>query len=219
MNKSLSVKETILYAVNALVNHPWYFIKLFIFALLFAILIFFATTFLPGIIFLSVIPLTELFSRGFIFVNLLVGLFFLLAFILYIVGLVYSWFVIPKMLLKFYDTQSTQVNFGQIFGLLGFRQLLRLLAVSILYFLAVTAGFIVLIIPGIYLAVKLQFAWYYVLDKNIGVIEAFKRSYAATTGNFWSLFFIDIIAAFLMNLIIAIPIAFLMFVYAYRHLD
>lgn len=59
----------------------------------------------------------------------------------------------------------------------------------ILYILAVLAGLILLILPGIYVSVRLQFFMYLVVeDENITAIDALKKSWAMTEGKFWNLF-------------------------------
>jgi hypothetical protein len=211
MNKSFSVKEAILYSVHALVEHPWYFIKLFFKWVGFAIIILIPLFTLIGL--LTVFGTVAVHSGNLSFIVL--GLSLLLA---YFLALVYIWSAPTKLLLHFHDTNDTQLAFGQFFKLFSVSRLFRLLGVFILYVIIVTLGCILFVIPGIYLAIRLQFALYYMIDKNISVRQAFKKSYAATTGNFWRILAVDVIAAVLMQLIITIPISYLLGVYMYRKL-
>ena len=212
MNRSFSVKETILYSVRAVIENPWYFVKLFLYWIGFSFLILVPIFALIAAV--GVYGVAAPVSVGNI-LFIVVGLAILLA---YLLALVYMWCAPIKLLLHFYDTKDTALRFGDFFRLFSLSKLFRLIGVFVLYALAITLGLILFIIPGIYLAVKLQFALYYAIDKNISVIEAFKRSYAATTGNFWRILIVDVIAAVLMQLIIAIPISYLMGVYMYRKL-
>ncbi len=63
-----------------------------------------------------------------------------------------------------------------------------------MYFLAISAcslvifvGFILLIIPGIYFGVKYKFVPYLVLDKDMSIADAFKKSANMTDGKIWKL--------------------------------
>ena len=58
----------------------------------------------------------------------------------------------------------------------------------------VIVGFFLLIIPGIYLACKLAFTPYLVVDQRMGVIEAVKESWHMTKGHAWTVFFIGLLA-------------------------
>ncbi len=58
---------------------------------------------------------------------------------------------------------------------------------SILYALIVMGGLILLIIPGIIWALKYKMFSYLIIDKNMGIMEAFRESARLTKGNRWSL--------------------------------
>lgn len=210
MNKSFSVKEAILYSVHALVEHPWYFLKLFFQWIAFSVMMLLPIFSLIGLMALygTVEPTHHL---SFV----VLALTFLAA---YLLALVYIWSAPTKLLLRFYDTSSAQISFGEFFRLFSVSKLFSILGVFVLYATIICLGLILFIIPGIYLAIKLQFALYYMIDKNISVTQALKKSYAATTGNFWRILLVGIIAALLMNLIITIPLSYLLGVYMYRKL-
>jgi uncharacterized membrane protein len=59
---------------------------------------------------------------------------------------------------------------------------------GMVYSIICIVGFILLIIPGIYLSIKLMFAPYLILDKGLGIEEAFRRSWSMTDGHFWDIF-------------------------------
>ena len=212
MNKTFSVKETILYSVHALIEHPWYFIKLYLKWMAYT-----AVVLLPMFILVALLTLygTLASPTAGVLTFIILGISFLFA---YLLALVSIWCAPTKLLLHFYDTDSTKVSLGDFFRLFSVSKLFKLLGVFLLYAIIVIFGFILFIIPGIYLAVKLQFALYYMIDKNISVREAFRRSYAATTGNFWRILAVDVLAAVLMQLIITIPLSYLMGMYMYRKL-
>ncbi len=202
MNERLSIKKAILYAVNALVSHPWYFVKLTLAWVGFSIL-FLAV---PAVIF-------ALITMHY-FSPLLLALGY---FILYVFG-IFVWVLPAKMLLRFYDNGPEPFSFGLFLSQFDFTMILKLLLAAALFNIIVAAGLILLIIPGIYLAVKFIFAFFTILDTNCGIIAAFKKSYAMTTGSFWRVFGLLIIAGILLNLVITIPVSVLMMIHAYRQL-
>jgi len=59
---------------------------------------------------------------------------------------------------------------------------------ALLTTIIISVGFIFLIIPGIYLACKLAFVPYVVMDKKLEVIEALKASWNMTDGYGWQVF-------------------------------
>ncbi|MFC2032111.1 YciC family protein [Chloroflexota bacterium] len=65
---------------------------------------------------------------------------------------------------------------------------------SLLVFVIVGLGFILLIIPGIIFACKLVFTPYLVVDRKMEVIEAIKESWRMTGGHAWKVFFIGLLA-------------------------
>lgn len=67
--------------------------------------------------------------------------------------------------------------------------------VHILYSIIVCIGFMLCIIPGIFLAVRLLFAPVHVLTHpEDGISGAFEKSWKMTEGNFWSLFLLGLLA-------------------------
>lgn len=98
---------------------------------------------------------------------------------------------------------------------------------SILYGLIVAAGLILFIIPGIYLALKYQFAIYLVVDKNLGIFEAFGQSGKMTAGVKWPLLgwfivqaLLNLVGALLfgVGLLITAPVTMLAYAKIYRQL-
>ncbi|MFZ2484876.1 MAG: hypothetical protein WAX80_03050 [Minisyncoccia bacterium] len=99
--------------------------------------------------------------------------------------------------------------------------------VTVCYGLVVTLGLILLIVPGIYFAMKYLFAPLLVVDKNLSVGEAFKESARLTLGIKWKLLglcgvsILILILGFIalgVGLAVAIPVVQLMYVDVYRKL-
>lgn len=104
----------------------------------------------------------------------------------------------------------------------------RYVGASILVFLAVIAGLILLIVPGIILALALSFVTYLVIDRGLGPVSAFKESMAITKGNRWSLFVLGLaifglnllgLLALVIGLVVTIPVSMLASIHAYRLLS
>jgi uncharacterized membrane protein len=77
-------------------------------------------------------------------------------------------------------------TFGMPF--IGFDRFLPVVASTFLLLLAVAVGMVLLIVPGIVLALGLQFASYYIVDANMGPIDALSASWRATRGQKGMLF-------------------------------
>ena len=129
-----------------------------------------------------------------------------------------------KITLKFCDQEPA--TYRDLFS--AYRLLLNYLVGSIVYGIIVAIGFVFLIIPGIYLAVKYQFYDYLIVDKGIGPIEAIKRSGVLTEGVkrnlvlFWlALVGINILGmiALGVGLIATVPVSWLANAYVYRRLQ
>lgn len=98
---------------------------------------------------------------------------------------------------------------------------------ALLTMLATGIGFILLIVPGIILAVRLGFTSFAVIEEGLKPIPALKRSWELTRGRFWPLLglsaiicLIVILGAVLVvvGLLLALPVTGLALVYAYEKL-
>lgn len=143
---------------------------------------------------------------------------------LWIVNIISVIFTI-KIGLRLYDNE----RIGS-YGFLSFSSSLffKFLLGYILYLIVVLIGLILLIVPGMYLAIKYQFVPYLIVDKNMDVIEAFKKSGKMTDGSKWNLFLLIILLviivllgflAFIVGIFVALPIAMVAVAYVYRELS
>jgi len=94
--------------------------------------------------------------------------------------------------------------------------------------LIIMIGLVFFIIPGIILAIKLNFAGYISVDKELGPSEAIKESWRITRGKKWlvakmiiTIAVINIIAAFanIGGLLVSLSLTLMMQVHAYRALE
>lgn len=76
----------------------------------------------------------------------------------------------------------------------------RFLAGQILYYLAVMIGLFLLVVPGVIIALKYYLFPYFIIEKNLGVIESFKASDRAVYGSKKHLLLFSIIGM-LLNLL------------------
>ena len=100
-----------------------------------------------------------------------------------------------KIGLKFCDQEK-----GSVQDLFAYPHLfLKYVFASILYGLAIMGGLICLIVPGIILMVRLQFFLYLIVDRNFGIMESLKKSFAMTKGQTGELFLFGLLCL-LINL-------------------
>lgn len=128
-----------------------------------------------------------------------------------------------KIYLKLEDNEPASLR-----ELLSYSSLFwKYLGASILYFLVVLGGTILLIIPGIYWAVKYEFVPIIVVDEHVSIKQAFKMSAAMTREVKWKLIWMFILVALanivgmalvLVGLFISVPVTILAYMHVYRKL-
>lgn len=104
----------------------------------------------------------------------------------------------------------------------------KFLAAQFLVGISVFVGFVLLIVPGVIAMLVLLFTLYIVIDKELGPIEAMKKSAQITKGHRWELLLLVLLAvvinivgavALFVGLIVSIPVTALAIVHAYRTLE
>ncbi len=76
---------------------------------------------------------------------------------------------------------------------LQYRFFFRYIFATILYGLMCAGGVILLVVPGIYLAIRFSFYGYFIVDKNSGITESLKGSWRITRGSAWKLFLYSLV--------------------------
>lgn len=90
---------------------------------------------------------------------------------------------VTRITLDFYTNGGSKIS-----RLFSCRSLwLRGIGAAMLYSAIVTAGLVLLVVPGIYLALRFWFYNQFIIEKNAGIVQAFKQSFAITRGAFFSL--------------------------------
>ncbi|MRT93238.1 hypothetical protein [Ancylomarina sp. 16SWW S1-10-2] len=76
----------------------------------------------------------------------------------------------------------------------GFKTYSRAILSNLLVVLIVVLGFVLFIIPGVFLICRLVFVPYLIMDKKHGVVESLKLSFQMTKGYFWTIFGMGILS-------------------------
>lgn len=139
---------------------------------------------------------------------------FLLGVLFLVVSLFFVWLVLGmmKIMLDIYDYGKAEFKtlFSQAHLVVPF------MGASFLFALAVGIGVAFFVIPGIYLYCRYFFFNYIMVDKNLGVLEAFQESSRLTEGARWQILGLSMVSFFLNILPIFIFVTMLATVYAYR---
>ncbi len=119
-----------------------------------------------------------------------------------------------------------EVNISDLF--LCYPYLVRFIVAQLLYVLIVMVGTILLVVPGIYFAIKFAFHPFIIVDEDVGAIESLKRSWAITTGSVWNLILLAIIVMainflgmllLLIGMLFTYPFSMVAAAYIYRQLS
>lgn len=118
-------------------------------------------------------------------------------------------------------------SFEAFFGTMG--RIVTYIFASILAFVAVGVGFALLVIPGIYLAVKLSlFSFVIVDDPQAGPMDALKESWRLTDGVWWQLFLFYLVTGLIntlgavlvgVGLLVTIPLTIIAWARVFRSLS
>ncbi|MDL2256539.1 glycerophosphoryl diester phosphodiesterase membrane domain-containing protein [Parabacteroides sp. OttesenSCG-928-G06] len=107
-------------------------------------------------------------------------------------------------------------------------KILNAFIASLITSVAVLIGFALLIIPGIYIGIRIGFFTYFIVEEDAGPIEALKKSWEMTQGQVLPLFVLVLVAIaivligliiFGVGVLVAAPLVQLMFCYVFRKLN
>jgi hypothetical protein len=128
-----------------------------------------------------------------------------------------------RISLRLVDGQ--QPRYGELFG--DLTTFGRYIAGNLLFLLIILGGLLLLVVPGIIWTVKYQFAPFLIVDRNLGLKEAFKKSGQITEGvkREVFLFFLLILVinllgmlAFAIGLFTTLPATMIAYTFVYRKL-
>jgi len=142
----------------------------------------------------------------------------------YVVNIIISMAII-KIILEFLDGHSNP-SWEKISS--SFPLFWKYLGGTILTSLIVMVGFILLIIPGIYAMLRLQFVSYFIVDKGLAPLDAMKESSELTKDiKFELLLFLIVLCginllgfiALGIGLLVSVPVSMIAIAYVYRTLS
>lgn len=99
---------------------------------------------------------------------------------------------------------------------------------SLITILAVAIGCLFFLIPGIYIAIRLQFFLAFIIEENAGVIDSLRKSWEITKGEVLPLFILGLVMCgitllglilFGIGIFAAIPLVYMMYCYVFRKLN
>lgn len=108
------------------------------------------------------------------------------------------------------------------------RKIITYLITSLLVSIAVIIGTAFLVIPGIYLALRLQYSLTFIVEENTGIMDSIKRSWEITQGHVIKLLLLALtmigiaivgIILFGIGILVAVPLIYTMYCYSFRKLN
>ena len=110
-----------------------------------------------------------------------------------------------------------KVDFGAFFKV-GFKQWWPLFVLVLLMFLGILAGYMLLIIPGVYLSVAWMFAIYLKIDRDISISDAFGESRRLVSNSgWWLLFLYVLLLGVAVQILTLIPILNLVYIFVFPY--
>ena len=128
-----------------------------------------------------------------------------------------------RISLRLVDGQ--QPRYGELFG--DLTTFWRYVVGNLLFLLIILGGLLLLVVPGIIWSIKYQFAPFLIVDRNIGIKEAFQESAGITSGVKWELFLFFLLVmginllgllAFAIGLFFTLPATMIAYAFVYRKL-
>lgn len=123
--------------------------------------------------------------------------------------------------------EGKELKYTTLFSQFDFMKLLKFIVASILYGLLVGIGLLLLVVPGVYFALKYQFYPFFIVTKNAGILESGKLSAEATKGlklqllGYCLVAFLIVVAgalALFVGLLVAIPVVSIAYAYVFNKL-
>ncbi len=107
-------------------------------------------------------------------------------------------------------------------------KLITYIIAGIIYTVIITIGIFLLIIPGIYLALRLQFFMAYIVEEDAGIIESLQRSWEITKDQALQLFLLALVMILFcfvgilligIGILVAAPLCYMMYCVVFRKLN
>lgn len=211
----LSIKECLTYGWTVFKKRPWIFVK----AAIILGLVSFAFNLLSSVIQAGVEITTQ---------PLAVVLFAIALFIVSVLS-IYVGIVLDNMgVTKFYLNAHDNVETTRLKDLWAPHPFVKYVLTILLFSVMFIVGLVLLIVPGIIVALVFGMCVYLVMDRGLGPIEALKESARITKGSRWKLFLLGLaiaginivgLLALVIGLLVTVPVTILAGVHAYRVLS
>jgi uncharacterized membrane protein len=201
MKKDFNINESLSFGWNIMKENLWFFVGILI--------VFWLLTGIPSI------AANNLQEKA-------AGIALLLRIIQFVLQTILSIGLI-HIQIKFLEGKKPE--FGDLFNFQ--KHFWRVLGASILFGLMVGVGFIFLIVPGIYLALRFQYFAYCIVDRNAGVTDSFRQSTHITHSVKWKLLGFSILIGLInvlgflclfIGLFVTVPTTMMAIVFVYRRL-
>ena len=114
-------------------------------------------------------------------------------------------FTFISLFVKSDDGQVDKTDFRKLF----FRKFFPVMGAIVLIWIAISLGFMVFLIPGIYLFTVFSTVLVIIIHEDMGIGSAISRSFEVIRGNWWPTFFLGLITL-LMVVVIAYAVALLL---------
>ena len=107
------------------------------------------------------------------------------------------------------------------------RKIITWLITGLIYTVVIIVGFALLVFPGIYLAIRLQFFYTSIVEEDTGIMASLKRSWEITRGQAMPLFLLLLVTTgftvlglgfFVIGIFVTFPLVSLMYCYVFRKL-
>lgn len=128
-----------------------------------------------------------------------------------------------KMAMNGYNGEKVDTNAYKM----PFATYVKYIVGYVAYMVLFSAGLILCIVPGIFIGVRFMFVPVILLDESeTDVVEAFRKSWSMTSGNFWTLFGLSLMAILLLlaglvccciGVIFSVVILYFMWIIAYYY--
>lgn len=150
-----------------------------------------------------------------------VFLSFIFSILMWIAGSIISMGII-NICLKFVDNKKPILK-----DILYTKSVFNFLLASVVRNIIIVFGLVLLIIPGIIFAIKLQYSEYLIVDKGLDAVSSLKKSWEMTKGVKWNLFLLALLLclinilgalALVVGLLITVPLSLVASAFVYRKL-
>ncbi len=155
----------------------------------------------------------------------------LIVFVFFTIGALFFWLLqvlvsigVTKIALSF--VKGKKPPYSMLFD--GIEHLVSMVVSSLLYGVMTFVGFVLLILPGIYIWVRFQFYGYCIIEHKAGPIEALQMSWHMTDGKFWNVLLVNLVViginilgvlALGIGLLWSIPTTMVAFAHIFKQLE